>query len=274
MAAIAPATPAASSFHPPVVRVISRADLSWALREGWADFLEKRGDIILVAILYPLLMLAMAWVALGNGLFPLLMPLAAGLSLLGPIVAVGFYELARRREEGRDARWSHFLDPFRGPSAAQIIPLGIFLGLLFLAWIGVAWAIYQATLGALQPADPATFARMLFTTAEGWQLILFGNLAGFVFAAITLVTTVVSFPLLVDEPVDLVLAVQTSLRAARLNPVEIAIWGLIVAALLALACIPLFVGLVVALPVLGYASWHLYTRLVDRDVREASTDGR
>jgi uncharacterized membrane protein len=269
MVAVAPATPTASSLQPPSIRTISRADLSWALREGWADFLEKRGDIVLVAILYPLLMLAMAWVALGNGLFPLLMPLTAGLSLLGPIVAVGFYELARRREEGRDAGWAHFLDPFRGPSAAQIIPLGIFLGLLFLAWIAVAWAIYQITLGTLQPADPATFVRLLFTTSEGWQLILFGNLAGFVFAAITLVTTVVSFPLLVDRPIDLVIAVQTSLRAARRNPVEIAIWGLTVAVLLALACIPLFVGLVVALPVLGYASWHLYTRLVDRGVQES-----
>jgi len=138
--------------------------------------------------------------------------------------------------------------------------------LLFLAWIGVAWAIYQETLGTLQPGDLASFVGLLFTTAEGWQLILFGNLAGFLFAVVTLVTTLVSFPLLVDRPVDFVTAVQTSLRAARRNPVEIAVWGLIVAVLLALACIPLFMGLVVVLPVLGYASWHLYTRLVDRGV--------
>ena len=264
MVAIAPATPAASSSQPPVVREISRADLSWALREGWSDFLDKRGDIILAAVLYPVLMLVVAGVTLGERLFPLLLPLIAGLSLLGPLIAVGFYELARRREEGRDARWAHFLDPFHGPSAAQIAALGIFLALLFLAWIGVAWAIYQETFGMLQPADLATFLGLLFTTSEGWQLILFGNLAGFIFAAITLVTTVVSFPLLVDRPVDFVAAVQTSLRAARRNPVEIASWGLIVAVLLALACIPLFMGLAVVLPVLGYASWHLYTRLVDR----------
>lgn len=260
----APATPVESSFQPPVIRQISRADLSWALREGWSDFLEKRGDIVLLIVLYPVLMLVVAAVTLGDGLFPLLLPLVAGLSLLGPIVAVGFYELARRREDGRDARWAHFLDPFRGASGAQIAALGVFLCVLFLAWIGVAWAIYQATLGTLQPAGPGAFVRLLFTTSEGWALILFGNFAGFVFAAITLVTTVVSFPLLVDRPVDLALAVQSSLRAARRNPVEIAIWGLVVAVLLALACIPLFIGLAVVLPVLGYASWHLYTRLVDR----------
>ena len=268
MVAIAPTptTTAESSLEAPIVRDISRADLSWALREGWSDFLEKRGDIVLLIVLYPVLMLVVAAVTLGEGLFPLLLPLIAGLSLLGPIVAVGFYELARRREEGRDGNWSHFLDPFRGSSGAQIASLGIFLCLLFLAWVGVAWAIYQATLGTLQPANLGTFVSQLFTTPEGWALILFGNLAGFAFAAITLVTTLVSFPLLVDRPVDLALAVQTSLRAARRNPVEVATWGLIVAVLLALACIPLFIGLAVALPVLGYASWHLYTRLVDRAV--------
>ncbi|MEO7691443.1 MAG: DUF2189 domain-containing protein [Sphingomonas sp.] len=266
MVAVAPATSVESSLEPPIVRDISHADLSWALREGWSDFLEKRGDIVLLIVLYPVLMLVVAAVTLGEGLFPLLLPLIAGLSLLGPIVAVGFYELARRREEGLDGNWSHFLDPFRGPSGAQIASLGIFLCLLFLAWIGVAWAIYQATLGTLQPADLQTFVSQLFTTPEGWALILFGNLAGFVFAAITLVTTLVSFPLLVDRPVDHALAVLTSLRAARRNPVEVATWGLIVAVLLALACIPLFIGLAVALPVLGYASWHLYTRLVDRAV--------
>ena len=266
MVAIAPVTPAASSIEPPVVREIGRADLYWALREGWSDFREKRGDLVLAALLYPVVMLIVAGVTLGGALFPLMLPLLAGLSLLGPLVAVGFYELARRREEGRDARWVHFLDPFRRSSATQIAALGTFLGLLFFAWIGVAWTIYHATLGTLQPADPATFLGLLFTTREGWELILFGNLAGFAFAAITLVTTVVSFPLLADRPVDFVLAVQTSLRAARRNPVEIAIWGLIVAVLLAIASIPLFMGLAVVLPVLGYASWHLYTRLVDRGV--------
>ncbi|MEO9130303.1 MAG: DUF2189 domain-containing protein [Sphingomonas sp.] len=233
IAPAAPGAPAKSLLQAPIVRDISRADLFWALRKGWSDFLEKRGDIILLIVLYPVLMLVVAAVTLGNGLFPLLLPLVAGLSLLGPIVAVGFYELARRREEGRDANWAHFLDPFRGPSGGQIAALGAFLCLIFLAWVGVAWAIYQVTLGTLQPDDASIFLRQLFTTPEGWALILFGNIAGFAFAAVTLITTLVSFPLLVDRPVDLTVAVQASLRAVRRNPVEIATWGLIVVVLLA-----------------------------------------
>ena len=136
--------------------------------------------------------------------------------------------------------------------------------MLFLLWIGVAWQIYRLTLGALQPTDLPSFIDKLFSTPEGWQLIVFGNLAGFAFAVATLAITVVSFPLLVDRQVDVGSAVETSIRATRQNPVEIGTWGLYVAIILALGCIPLFVGLAVALPVLGYASWHLYTRLVER----------
>ncbi len=74
----------------------------------------------------------------------------------------------------------------------------------------------------------------------------------------------VSFPMLVDKPVHASDAVETSLRASFANPMMTLRWGLYVAGLLALACIPLFLGLAVVLPVLGYASWHLYTRLVER----------
>ena len=256
--------PHASPLARPRVRRIHRADLHWALREGLKDFLAKRGDIILIGVIYPVVMLIAATLSLGGAGFALWFPLTAGIALLGPIVAVGFYELARRREERRDARWAHFLDPFRGPSGPAIMALGVLLGVLFLLWMGVAWQIYRMTLGALQPADLPTFIDQLFSTPEGWQLIVFGNLAGFVFAVATLAITVVSFPLLVDRPVDVGSAVETSIRATRQNPVEIGTWGLYVAIILVLGCIPLFVGLAVALPVLGYASWHLYTRLVER----------
>lgn len=258
-------TPAASQQQSPTIRRIGRADLHWALREGVRDFLDKRGDIILIGIVYPLVLLVVGAVSVGGEWYPVVLPLISGLSLLGPILAVGYYEMARRREEGRDGRWSHFLDPFHGPNGAQIIALGILLGLLFLAWIGVAMGIYGATLGTLHPDGLGSFIGKLFTTAEGWQLIAFGNLAGFGFAVVVLATTIVSFPLMVDRPVDFTLAVETSIRATRKNPAEVATWGLYVAIILALACIPLFCGLLVALPVLGYASWHLYTRLVERD---------
>ena len=95
-------------------------------------------------------------------------------------------------------------------------------------------------------------------------MILFGNLAGLGFAIVTLMVAVVSFPMLVDRQVHASDAVETSLRATLQNPLVIARWGVYVAVILAVACIPAFLGLAIALPVLGYASWHLYTRIVER----------
>ena len=74
--------------------------------------------------------------------------------------------------------------------------------------------------------------------------------------------SLVSFPLLIDRDVGIDTAIRTSLRAVRENPGPVAVWGLIVAAGLVLGSLPLFVGLVITIPVLGHATWHLYRRIV------------
>jgi uncharacterized membrane protein len=267
------AMPIGAEKAPVEVRHIHMSDLRAALREGWEDFKEKRGDILIVGFLYPLVGLAVAALALNDRLVPLAFPLCAGLSLLGPAVAVGFYELARRRERGEQSDWSHFLDAFdRGGTSIMIATL--MLAVVFAAWLAVAWLLYTATFGtgtfymwsvnhgetvALQD-----FVSRLFTTADGWTLILLGNLAGACFAVLVLAMSVVTFPMLVDRRVDVATAMSTSLRAFAANWRVLLGWGAIVGALLVLGSIPAFVGLAVVLPVLGYATWHLYTRIVPR----------
>ena len=248
----------------PAVRKIDTADLDWALAEGWRDFREKRGDLIFAGLLYPLIGLLTAAVVFNNRLVPLFFPLVAGLSILGPAVASGFYELARRRENGEDASWSHFLDPLRGRSRGGIGLLTLGLAMLFLLWVATAWGIYQATLAPLAPRGLDGFVQTLFGTRQGWAMILLGNAAGGLFAVATLVLTIVSFPLVVDKPVDAGTAILTSVRAVRENPTQVTHWGVRIALLLALGALPAFIGLAVILPVLGYATWHLYTRLVER----------
>lgn len=251
--------------QPPLpLRTIGVSDLHWALREGWRDFLALRGDIVFAGVIYPVVALVAAAFALNRNLVPLVFPLAAGFSLMGPLLAIGFYELARRRERGLDVGWNHFLDPMRGSSRWQIFGLAAAITLLAVGWMVVARAIYDQTLGLLGPMSITEFLTQLFTTSQGWRMIIFGNLAGLCFAIVTLVVSVVSFPMLVDRSVHASDAVEASLRATAQNPVVVARWGLYVAVILAVACIPAFLGLAVALPVLGYASWHLYTRLVER----------
>jgi uncharacterized membrane protein len=260
----APSTLAPIEFAAPRIRRIGQDDLNWALAQGWSDFKDRRGDMIVLALIYPIVGLVAAALAFNARLLPMIFPLVAGLSILGPAVASGFYELARRREAGLETSWIHFLDPLRERSRLPLAMLTAGLAVLFLAWLAVASLIYTVTLGAAGTQSTADFFDRLFTTPQGWTMIVLGNLAGLAFAAVTLGLTLISFPLVVDEPVDAVTAVESSIRAVRENPGVTASWGLRVAGLLALGCLPLFVGLAVILPVLGYATWHLYTRLVDR----------
>jgi uncharacterized membrane protein len=139
--------------------------------------------------------------------------------------------------------------------------------MLFLAWIAAAWFIYSATVGGLGPeavSSVGAFLNAVFGTTEGWKMIIIGNLVGLGFAIVALAISVVSFPMIIDKNVNWGVALRTSVRVAWNNPMTVATWGLIVVGLLILGALPGLVGLAVVLPLLGYATWHLYTRAVVR----------
>ncbi|WP_353229258.1 DUF2189 domain-containing protein [Novosphingobium sp.] len=246
------------------IRTIGVADLRLALAQGWRNFTERRGDLLFVVVIYPVVALLAALVTSNVSILPLVVPVAAGAMLLGPPLASGFYELARRRQLGLDSGWSHFLDGYRGPTAETMMALTSVVAVLFLAWLMVAWLIFAATMGSVPVTDPIAFVRAVMSTPAGWQMIIVGNLVGLGFAVVTLAMTVISFPMLIDRPVGLAVAIRTSVRVTVKNPATVAVWGLTVVALLVLGAITAFVGLGVALPVLGYASWHLYDLAVVR----------
>jgi uncharacterized membrane protein len=251
-------------FAVPHIRRFGEADIRWALAEGWRDFRERRGDFLFLPLIYPLAGFFVAALAIDKSFLPMLFPVVAGLSILGPAVASGFYELARRREAGLDSSWVHFADPLRGRGRTELALLTLGLIVLFGLWLLAADLIYRATIGADGPLSLGAFVGALFGTPAGWMMILVGNLVGFVFAAVTLALAFVSFPLVVDRPVGAATAVMTSIQAVRENPSASAAWGLRVAVFLVLGCVPVFLGLTIVLPVLGFATWHLYTRVVER----------
>lgn len=247
------------------VRRIDASDIRGALAEGWRDFLAMRGDILFLGILYPLIGFVVASVTLGGPLVPLFLPIAAGVGLLGPVAAVGFYELARRNENGLHSNWSHFLDVRKRPSFEEIAAVSGLLFAIFALWLLAAWFLYVALFGWQVPTSVGAFLAEVFTTGRGWALIVIGAAVGVAFGIAVLAVSVVSMPMLVDCDVSASDAVATSVRATRENPAMIVRWGAIVAALLIVGSIPVFIGLAVVLPWLGYATWHLYERLVDRE---------
>ena len=248
----------------PAVARITVSDLRDALEKGLGDFAAYRSDVIFLCVVYPAIGLMLWRLAAGASALPLLFPLAAGFALVGPLAAVGLYEMSRRREQGGEISWATALAVFRAPAFGAIAMLGLILVAIFLLWLAAAEEVYTLTLGPAPPASLGAFLAAIFTTAAGWALIFVGIGLGFLFALAVLVISVVSFPLLLDRDVGLDTAIGTSMRVVKANPGPIAIWGVIVAAALALGSIPFFIGLIVVLPVLGHATWHLYRKVVPR----------
>jgi uncharacterized membrane protein len=244
------------------VRRIGLPDLRWALERGVEDFGASRTDVIFMCVIYPVLGLLLARVASGYDMLPLVFPLASGFALLGPLAAVGVNEMSRRREMGQPAGLAEAFGVLRSPAIGGIALLGGLLIALFLVWLVIANAVYNLTLGPEPPVSLASFLYDVFHTSAGWTMAAVGVGVGFLLALVAFAISAVSFPMLLDQNVTLETAVRTSVRVVARNPLVMAAWGMIITACLVAGSIPLLLGLIVVLPVLGHATWHLYRRVI------------
>lgn len=247
----------------PGIHTIGTADLKEALVKGIADFNAMPTHYVFLGLIYPIVTLIIARIYAGYDVLPLVFPALAGFTLVGPLVAVGMYELSRRREAGLDvSRWDAFA-VFRSRSIGAIAVLGLLLMIIYFSWLAVAWAIFEESTGGVIPESIGAFVDLVFTTTAGQKLILVGCTVGLCFAVVVFALSVVAFPMLLDRKVKVTVAIYTSIRAVLGNPVTMGIWGLIVAVALLIGSLPFFVGLAVVMPILGHATWHLYRKVVE-----------
>jgi uncharacterized membrane protein len=246
-----------------VIRRIGFSDLRDALRLGWEDFKAVPTHAIVLCVIYPVVGIVLARLVHGYSVLPMLFPLAAGFALIGPFAALGLYELSYRRELGQEASAWHAAAVLRSPSFGSMLGFGALLLVIFLVWLATAHAIYVSIFGNAPASVIPDFVTRVLTTPEGWSLIVIGCGVGFLFAAVALCISIVSFPLMLDRHTGMIDAMLTSLRVVAKNPVAVAAWGLIVAILLVLGSLPFFLGLTIVMPLLGHATWHLYRKAVE-----------
>lgn len=246
----------------PEVSRISVADLKSALVKGYEDLGAFRTDVFFVCVIYPVIGLLLSRLASGYQLLPLVFPLVSGFALVGPFAAVGLNEMSRRRELDLSTSWLDNFAVLRSPALGQILFLGFSQLCLLLLWLISAQVIYDSTLGPDAPVSIGQFARDVLETTAGQTMIVVGVGVGFLFALLVLTLSVVAFPMLLDRNVSIDIAVRTSFRVVMRNKFTIAVWGLIVAFLLVLGSLPALLGLIVVMPLLGHATWHLYRAAV------------
>ena len=245
----------------PVVRKITAADVAEALIRGLRDFQAAPLYGLACGALYALggVLILLSVTALGMSY--LAYPLAAGFALIGPFVAIGLYEVSRRRETGEPLSPRAILATVKGRS--EIGWMAFVTVFIFLMWMFQVRLLMALFLGLnVSFASFDGFVTAVLTTNAGLMFLAIGNLDGAVLSLILFSLTVVSFPLLLERDVDFITAMITSVRAVVLSPVPMISWAAVIVVLLIVSALPAFLGLVVTLPVLGHATWHLYRRIV------------
>jgi uncharacterized membrane protein len=238
-----------------------------ALTEGFDDVVEMPTYPAFLGLFYALSGATLVSLTSFANALQLAFPLASGFALIGPFVAVGLFEMSRRRELGLAASWRDAFAALRSPALPAILALGLLLVAIFAGWIAAAQILYVRLYGPEPPAAAIPFLRDALTSSRGFLLVILGGSVGFCFAAAALSISIISFPLMLDREVGLVPAIGASLKLTRECPAAVALWGLIVAAGLVLGGLTLFVGLAVVMPALGHSTWRLYRRAVEREAQ-------
>ncbi|MCC2098272.1 MAG: DUF2189 domain-containing protein [Hyphomicrobiales bacterium] len=231
------------------------------LSRGWSDFLSAPWFGLFFGLVYAGGGWAIVTLASRSGFYFLAYPLAAGFALIAPFVAAGVYEVSRTIEEGRRATWNQVFCAVCGTGSRDLGWMALITGFVFFIWMDIAFFTY-AIFHGFRAVAIADLLHDIMTTWNGMLFFLTGNLIGAVIALFVYSITVVSFPMLMDREVDFVTAMITSVRVVRRNPATMILWAITIAVLLLISLVTLLAGLVIILPVLGHASWHMYRRAV------------
>ncbi|UTD26137.1 DUF2189 domain-containing protein [Bradyrhizobium sp. WD16] len=245
----------------PVVRSITASDIAEALAQGLRDFRAAPLYGLAFGAFYALGGLLIVLCVTAFGAVYLAYPLAAGFALVGPFVAVGLYEVSRRLENGRPVTVVAVWRCMTGrPEIGWMAFVTLFV---FIIWMYQVRLLIALLLGLNASfSSLREFLQVLLTTSDGLLFLAIGNLVGAILSLVLFSLTVVSFPLLLDRDVDFVTAMITSVRAVVASPLPMIGWAAIIVVVLIVSVLPSFLGLLVTLPILGHATWHLYRRIV------------
>lgn len=247
----------------PELRDVPVATVPEVLRRGMRDFRRAPAFGLFFSAVYVLGGITL-WLVLGaSGREWWLIPFVAGFPLLAPFAAIGLFEVSRRLERGEPLIWREVLGVVFAQKDRQLPSMAMIVLMMFMFWVFVAHTIFALFMGTRAMTNITSSPEVLLTTPHGVTMLVVGLAVGAVMAGVLFAITVIGLPLLLDREVDVVTAMLTSIEAVRTNPGTMLGWATTIAALLFAAMIPMFLGLLVVLPVLGHASWHMYRAVTE-----------
>jgi uncharacterized membrane protein len=248
-----------SSLTTPKVRIIA-IDRPWEwLGAGWRDLWQAPA----ASIPYGLIFMIMGYVLvyLVEAQFHYALALTTGFLLAGPFLAMGLYDISRRLQMGEPATLAHALTAWR-QNTMPILLFGIAIGLLMIVWARLS-AVLFGVIVTSQNMTLSSAVSQIFFSGSGLTFLLVFIGVGAVIAAVVFAISVVAIPMMLDRKVDFITAVLTSLTAVRANPGPMALWAALIVIFTGIGLISFYIGLVIALPLIGHATWHAYQELVD-----------
>lgn len=245
----------------PVLQTLSQDDLRAALSAGFADFMKAPLYGFFFGGVFSIGGILVSWLLIVHASSYWVLPIAAGFPLIGPFAAVGLYEISRRIEAGEPLNWSGVLGAVIRQGRLQLPSYAFVVLFIYLIWVYLAHLVFALSFG-LKPLTNVMTSADLLMTSEGITMLVVGTIVGGGLAALLFAVSVIAVPMLVDRDIDVVTAMVTSVQSALMNQKTMILWGGIIAVSIAVAMVPLFLGMLVVFPVLGHTSWHLYRRAV------------
>ena len=247
------------SFKGLRVRYVTTAEPWEWLTAGWRDLLKTPFSSIAYGAIFAVMGYILVMVVVER--FQMAFALITGFLLVGPFLAMGFYELSRRTEQGESAHLGHALTAWRG-NTLNIFIFGMLVALIMVVWVRLAALIYAVVFVGSTPMVESDLTRLFFS-GDGLIFLLVFAVTGAVLATVVFTISVVSIPMLMDRRCDVVTAIVTSIAAVRLNPLPMLLWAALIVVFTGVGLLAFFAGLAITLPLIGHATWHAYRGLVE-----------
>lgn len=244
----------------PKPRTLTTADIKASLKLGIRDFAANPMIDLFFASFFVITGILMFWITYVTGTTFWLVLAVMGFPLIGTLAALGFYETSRLRMAGKPVNFSAVMGIVWGNKNGQLPWLATIIVVIFLFWFFLGHMVFALFLG-LTPMTNIHSSLDVFLTADGLMMLGFGSVVGALFATVIFSLSVLGIPMLYDRDIDFMTAIIRSMGAVRANPLIYLMWGFFLAVVTLVAMIPLFLGLFIAMPVLGHATWHLYKRV-------------